>query len=115
MAKVKGNVIGAWAFLIGVIIAIIVGLFGLTADVWITLLLVLGIIVGLLNIGTTESEKFMLAGAVLVIVSTLGGTSLLGLKISVLDIGGVLRSLTALVVPATIIVALKAALATAKR
>jgi hypothetical protein len=115
MPKVKGNVLGAWAFLIGVILAVVIGLLGLTSEIWVTILLVLGIIIGLLNIGGAELKEFMLAGTVLVIVSALGGQSLLSLTVSVVNIGAILQALVTLFVPATIVVALKAVFAIAKR
>jgi len=112
MAK-KGNLIGAWAFLIGVILAIVVGLLGLgaTEGMWALILVVLGIIIGLLNIGGTELKEFLLAGTALVIVSAFGGQVLLG----VAYVGDILQALVVLFVPATIIVALKAVFALARR
>ncbi len=113
--KNSANVIGAWAFLIGVVLAVVVGLFALTSSTWTTVLLILGIIVGLLNIGGKELKEFMLAGTVLVIVSSLGGSSLLSLSVSVVDVGAILSALVTLFVPATIVVALKSVFAIAKK
>ena len=53
MAKKKGNTVGAWAFLIGVILAAAIGLFSSylvaqTHVIVLGILVVLGIIVGLL-------------------------------------------------------------------
>jgi|SRR3989344_2919322 len=115
MAKLKGNVIGAWAFLIGVILALIVGALGLTDPNWMAALLVLGIVIGLLNIGGTELKDFMLAGVALVVVAAFGGVGLETLQISIIDIGAILNALKALFVPATIIVALKTVFALARR
>jgi hypothetical protein len=56
----------------------------------------------------------LLAATALVIVSALGGQTLLTLQISVVNIGGVLQALVTLFVPATIIVALKDVFAIAK-
>jgi len=68
--------IGSWAFIIGVVIAILAGLLtaypmaGLeTVMVWVPLLLVLlGLIVGFLNIGDKEVQPFLLAAIALVVV-----------------------------------------------
>lgn len=111
----KKSVLGAWAFLIGVILAVIIGLFGLTASWTIPLLLILGILVGLLNVGGSEAKDFMLAGVVLIIASALGGQMLLNLSVSIFDIGAVLQALVTLFVPATIIVALRSVFSAAKR
>lgn len=117
MAKEKQNIIGAWAFLIGVVLALIVGALGLEGASWSAALVVLGIVIGLLNIGGTELKEFMLAGTVLVVVSAFGSAygNLLGLSISIINIGAILSALLALFVPATIVVALKTVFALARR
>ena len=113
MPKAKGNMLGAWAFLIGVVLALILGLLGkdLTTGTFPLILIVLGIIIGLLNISTTETKDFLLAGAILVIVSALGG----GYLANVLYVGNVVSALVILFVPATIVVALKTVFALAKK
>ena len=115
MAKPTKNIIGAWAFLIGVILSIVAGIFGLlvgdSALLWTTILLILGIVIGLLNVGGVELKEFLIAGTVLVIVSALGGQALLALDY----IGTILQALILLFVPATIVVALKVVFALAKR
>jgi len=107
------NILGAWAFLIGIILAVIIGLLGLgaTKGIWAIVLVILGIIIGLLNVGGAELKEFLLAGAVLVIVSALGGETLLGVNY----IGSILQALVTLFVPATIVVALKTVFAIAKK
>ena len=116
--KIKRG-IGAWTFLVGVILAVLLGLLsgldintseGLTA-IWLWIIVIIGIVIGVLNISEEEVEPFLIANAVLIIASAFGltlfttpegvivaGTSIL-LKI--------LQSLLALFVPATIIVAIK--------
>ena len=112
MAKgLKGKSIGAWAFLIGIVLAIIMGLFSAkfsegTQGIAILILFIVGIVIGLLNINRGESMNFLLAGVSLIIVSSLGQAA-----IPTTGIGGilmaVLNSLMILLVPTTIIVALK--------
>ena len=114
MAK-KENLIGAWAFLIGVILAVIVGIFnaqiGARASTIISaILVILGLIVGLLNVGSKDIKTFLLAGVSLVIVSAMGQIAL-GVITYVADI---LNALLILFVPATIIVALKSVFSVAK-
>ena len=108
MAKKIGNVIGSWAFLIGFILAILLGLFGVISptsvnSTWVAVLVVIGIIVGLLNIADEEASPFLMSGTVLIIASSLG-QGIVG-ALSMLD--GVLMALSAIFVPATIIVAIK--------
>ena len=120
MIRARENYIGAWAFLIGVILAIIIGL-STTALLPLTIisqystqiygvLVLLGIIIGFMNVGGKESQTFMIAGVALVIVSSFGMSSVTGSFIGI-KIASVVRSvfgaLLALFVPATIVVALK--------
>ena len=118
----RENTLGAWAFLIGVILAVLIGL--TTSKFmpvpllskyssWIySTLIVLGIIVGFANVRneTKDYEVFLIAGAVLVIVSKFGMDSVSGSLIGfpIADaVKTVFGSLLTLFVPATIIVALK--------
>lgn len=98
----KENLLGKWAFLIGVVLAIIIGLGFLTPSVtW--LLLLIGIVIGLFNITNKETKAFLMSGTVLIIVSALGQSSLS----SVIYAGNILEALLVIFVPATIVVAIK--------
>jgi hypothetical protein len=116
--KLKGNLIGAWAFLIGVLLAIIAGIvIGFSTDPAIYykvvpgILIVLGIIVGLLNITTKESSSFLLAALALVIVSVMG----YGLIYDAIPrLAEILKFILIMFVPTTIIVALKSVFEAAK-
>lgn len=99
----KGNLVGSWAFLIGVILAVILGLVNNINSAMIFVLVLLGIIVGLLNIADKEVGAFLMAATVLIIASTFG-QSVMG-NIPVLN--SILQALLTLFVPATIIVAIK--------
>ena len=115
----RENNIGAWAFLVGVILAVIIGI-GVSKFIPIPsiakyspqlygVLVVLGLIIGIMLSGR-ESEKFMIAGTVLVIVSGFGKDAIRGTLIGV-GVGdlvsAVFAALLILFVPATMIVALK--------
>lgn len=102
----RSNAIGAWAFLIGVILAIILGLFqsNLGNVTWIPVVLVLiGLIVGLLNVGASENSHFLLASVSLVIVAFMGSAVLQVVP----QVADILSALMVLFVPAAIIVALR--------
>ncbi len=106
--KSKKNLIGAWAFLIGVILAIAIGLFSdyLSANTYkiiLYILVVLGIAIGLLNITLKESSKFLLTALVLILVAYIGQSVMSIIP----QIGKILGALLVLFVPATIIVSLK--------
>ena len=113
MAKSKsGNIIGSWAFLIGVILAIVLGAGLLQSNnTWAIVLVIIGLIIGLLNIADEEAGPFLISGAVLIIASSLGQQALSA--IPVLD--GILSALLAIFVPATIIVAIRNVFGLAKR
>jgi hypothetical protein len=110
MAK-RSNMIGSWAFLIGVILAVGLGAMGtqITATL-VGVLVVLGLIVGLLNISGDEAGNFLMAGAVLLIAANFGKD----VVASVDMLKNILDALLILFVPATIIVAVKYAFSLAK-
>lgn len=105
--------IGNYSFIIGVIIAVVLGLAAPMlgqATPWLTsLLIVLGLVVGFLNVSGKETKEFLLVAVVLVIVAFAGSAS--GTLGGVLYIGqylqGVFDAIMAFVVPATVVVGLK--------
>lgn len=116
MAKGNNNLIGSWAFLIGVILALIIGLFGsnisgTSSQAMLIALIIIGLIVGFLNITSTESAPFLMSGAVLIIASALGQ----GVMQPVPVVNSILDALLALFVPATILVAVKNVFVLARR
>ncbi len=97
--------IGEWAFLIGVIIAILVGLFkGATATgTTATILVVLGVLVGLINITEKQTTGYLVSAIALLIAGSAGlGTLPFGTQISAM-----LGNIVLFVAPAAVIVALK--------
>lgn len=118
--EARENVVSAWAFLSGVVLAILLGLITMFiplpslkyySSAIYGILVVLGLIVGFsIKVSTKDFEKFMVAGGVLVIVSKFGMDGVRGSLIGI-GIGDVVAStfgaLIALFAPATIIVALK--------
>ena len=124
--KSKENTIGAWTFLIGVVLAIIIGLSTTLISIpalttyspqIYAILVLIGLAVGFLNVTGKDSQTFLIAGAVLVIVSRFGMDSVTGslIGIGVGDaVSSVFGALIALFAPATIIVALKTVFSIAK-
>jgi hypothetical protein len=117
----RENFVGAWIFLTGVILAIIIGI-AATFFIPITkiakysspiyaILVILGIIVGMkISVSGKDAQTFLISSAVLVIVSKFGMESVTGslIGIGVGDlVSSVFGALLVLFVPATIIVALK--------
>jgi len=118
--KSRENSIGAWAFLIAVIFAVIVGLSTsfiplssiakYSSSVYL-ILVILGIIVGSsINVAGRDSQAFLITGAIIVIVSRFGmesvTSSLIGIGVGDI-VSSAFAALLALFIPATIIVALK--------
>ena len=105
--------VGNYSFIIGVIIAVVLGVFsnlgGATAAWLASLLVVLGLVVGFLNVTGKETKEFLLVAVVLIIAAnmgaasaTLGGVQYIGSYLS-----GIFTQILAFVVPATAVVALK--------
>jgi hypothetical protein len=104
--------IGFWAFILGLIISVIGGIF-FPKDAWIIpVLVILGLIVGFLNVTAKETVIFLVSTIALIVV---GGVFQ---PLNTLGIGGtldnILRLVAALMAPAAIVVAIKALWAVGK-
>jgi len=113
MTKKAETKIGSIAFIIGVILAIVAGLIPAfsRSNAVITIIMLLGIIVGFMNVTGKETTPFLMAALALVIVAWAGGTvfTKLGEMAFVGNyVSGILDSIITFVIPATIVVALKA-------
>ena len=122
------NSAGAWAFFIGVVLAIVIGI-GTSSFLSINsltkfspqiygILVLLGIFVGFsIKVDGKDAQTFLMTSAILVIVSHFGKESVTGSLIGI-GIGDLIAStfaaLLTLFVPATIIVALKVLFSMAK-
>lgn len=60
--------LGKWAFVLGVLVSIASGFIDL--DLIVTILVILGLVVGFLNISEKEAEKFLIAAVALLVVGT---------------------------------------------
>lgn len=99
--------VGEWAFLVGTLLAIVLGVFpaALPQLTVTSVLVVLGLIVGLVNITSKESHTFLLAAVALLVAGSAGYGVLPGIGNY---LGSVLTNISTFVAPAAIIVALKA-------
>lgn len=105
MAKVSMmEKVGVWSFYIGILIAII---FGFMKDAtWTTnALLVLGLIVGLLNVTDKEIVPFLVACLALIVA---GGSAAAVLPLSLDSLARMLGNIAVFVIPAAIVGSLKA-------
>ena len=95
--------IGRWAFLAGVVLALVFAFIGQMTPEVVSVLLVIGIAVGFLNVKEKEVHSFLMSGVVLIIVSALGQSAFLTFGL----LERMLNALLVIFVPATIIVAIR--------
>jgi hypothetical protein len=102
--------VGTISFIIGVILALIGGIIAsyVGAALITSILIVLGLIVGFLNISDKETSNYLLAAVSLVIVTALGGQVLGVVAYVGAFLSSVLTAIMTFVIPAVIVVALKA-------
>jgi hypothetical protein len=101
--------IGKWAFIIGLVVAVLAGLFFQPGwAIWV--LAILGLIVGLLNVTAEDTRSFLLAAIAL----TLSATALNTLPIVGTALSFILPFVVAFVAGATIVIALKELFQTAR-
>lgn len=105
----KSKLIGSWAFLVGVVLAVVAGVLAgvgqieLSTPLMTSILALLGLIVGILNVTSKESTPFLASGIVLILAGIFGA----GLMSSVPVLSSTLLALLVVFVPAVIIVAIK--------
>jgi len=118
--NMKTGKMGEWAYLVSVVVAVLAGIAaaaGFGASSWVAVLLViLGAVVGLLNISEKETTSFLVATIALVVASAgasaSGATGLFGVLNVVPGLGTLVNAIVANIAifaaPAAIIVAVKA-------
>jgi len=106
--------IGDYSFIVGVIIAIVLGLAAPklgTATAWLwSLLIVLGLVVGFLNVSGKETKEFLWVTVALVVVAFAGSAQInswSNVEVIGTYLKGIFDSILAFVVPASVVVALK--------
>jgi zinc transporter ZupT len=105
----KLEMVGKWAFIIGLVLAVVVG-YALQAEWVVWVLAILGVIVGLLNVTGEDTERFLLAAIAFGLsVTALSAVPVLGFQIT-----NILGYVAAFVAGAMVVVALKALFQTAR-
>ena len=79
------------------------GVIGGIGGTWTIVLIVIGLLVGLLNVADKETAPFLMSGVVLIIASALGKSGVSDIQI----LADVLDALLIIFIPATVIVAIK--------
>lgn len=103
---------GHYAFLVAILLAVLAGLVPALQVDWVTwALIILGLVVGFLNITAKETTEFLVSTIALMLVGTAG----LGvIPAAGMMIKAILVNIQAIVIPAALIVALKAIYALAE-
>jgi hypothetical protein len=104
---------GAKAFAVGIVLALILGVFSnfLAANVntlVMSVLILLGLIVGFFNITEKETGNYLMAAVSLFLITTLGKTAILDIQIIGSYLAATLVAIMAFVMPAVIVVATRA-------
>ncbi|MBS3151320.1 hypothetical protein J4443_03010 [Candidatus Woesearchaeota archaeon] len=106
MAK-KGKGLGWWAFAVGLVLAVIFGYSGSVGLSW--LLVLLGLVVGFLNISEKEAITFLVAS-----IALMSSSAAANLTVLWGPLGNILGGVVTFVAPAAVVVAVKAVYETAQ-
>ncbi|NYZ76815.1 hypothetical protein H0O02_00700 [Candidatus Micrarchaeota archaeon] len=116
---------GEWAFLLGVILALVIGLFssqlGIASAYLMAVLAILGLVVGFLNVTEKEVNTFLIAAIALLAIpnvlvplnTSLALVPQVGATVAIW-LSGIFSAIGVFVAPAALIVALKAIYSLAK-
>ena len=110
------DLIGKWAFIIGIVVAILAAFVTAIATTTIILVLfILGLIVGLLNIDKKDTTGFLIAVIALLMVGSLGALSIGQLATPIGYLQEILGNFIAFVAAAALVVSIKAIITTTKK
>ncbi len=106
--------VGSYSFIIGVLIAVVIGLFSANIGAQVigilaSLLVIAGLIVGYLNVAGKDTKEFLIVAVVLVVAVAMGkaDTTLSSIGYIGPYLSNIFTSIMAFVVPATVVVGLK--------
>ena len=119
----KENYLGAWGFLVGIILALAVGIFsakiGELEGTITGVLVILGLVVGFINVSPKDQNTFLMTAVSLVIVSFAGAAGISEIEFLNIGIGKMVSStlgaLLVMLVPATIVIAIKSLFSISQR
>ena len=103
------DVLGKWAFIIGLVIAVIAAFIGtsISASTILLILFILGLLIGFLNITEKRTEKFLIATIALILlgIGSISALSIIGTVSGYLN--SILANVITFVSAAALVVALK--------
>jgi uncharacterized membrane protein len=111
----KSKFVGKWAFIVGLVVAILASFLTGYATIVAFVLFLLGLVVGFLNISEKDSNKFLLATIALLTggIASISAISMLGVVSTYLV--AILGSFVAFVSAAALVVAIKAIFETGEK
>ena len=96
---------GAWSFIAGVVIVILASLLSIEAGLLTGVLILLGLVVGLLNVEDKDTTHFLVA---VIALAAAGNANLDTVPLVGAQLQNILKNIGIFVAPAAVIVALKA-------
>src|SRR4030066_2157705 len=103
----KETTVGKWAFILGIILAVLVGFVAVPYTALI--LMGLGLIVGFLNVEGNETDKYLIAALALLVIGIGGVQAMATLGITVYDwVQSIMSNFIAFVGASALVVAIKA-------
>jgi hypothetical protein len=109
------DMIGKWAFIIGIIIAVIAGFINAYLSTLMFILFLLGLVVGFMNINKKDTNDFLVATIALLVGGTASISALTILGIVNQYITAILGNFIAFVSAAALVVAIKTIVQTTKK
>ena len=110
------DLIGKWAFIVGLVVAILAALITTIGSSTILIVLfILGLVVGFLNIDKKKNIEFLVSVIALLMVGSLGALAVGQLAITVGYLQAMLNNFTAFVAASALVVSIKAIIVTSKK
>ena len=110
------DLIGKWAFIIGLVIAILAAFVtAISATTVLLILFILGLIVGFLNIDKKNTTEFLVSVIALLAVGSLGALAIGQLAQAVGYLQAILGNFIVFVAAAALVVSIKAIIVTSKK
>ncbi len=111
----SNELIGKWAFIIGLVIAVIAGFITGYTEIILLVLFILGLIVGFMNIRDKDLIKFLVAAIALLALGVSSISVLAVLAVVSTYLNAILGNFISFVSAAALVVAIKAILETSKK
>ena len=111
----KDNVLGKWAFIIGLIVVLVASFWTTYATIMLAVLFILGLVVGFMNIAEKNNIKFLVSVVTLLLlgIASINVLSFLGIISSYLN--SILGNFITFVSAAGLVVAIKSVLETSQK